>query len=98
MSTGRKKRAKSPKKEKETVIHRSNKLPNTNLYSAIVKAGGDKRIAAMASHKHPNMDPNKNKAYVKDHANRTYDDDMDQILANKAKEKRNNTPKKKQKK
>lgn len=46
---------------------------NVNLYSAIVAAGGEKRVAVIAANKHRNMDPNQNKAYVASKANQAFD-------------------------
>jgi hypothetical protein len=46
---------------------------NVNLYSAIVAAGGEKRVAVIAANKHRDMDPNKNKAYVASKATQAFD-------------------------
>jgi len=80
-------------KKDQPTIHRSNKLPNTNLYAAIVSGGGDKRVAAMASHKYSTVHPSQDRALVNRLAKEVYDGDRYETAVVQQ-DKRKNAPKK----
>lgn len=67
------KKKKAPKSPTEYKAGKAPHCKNTGLFKAIVQAGGNKRVAVIASNKHTEMDPAKNKAYVVTKANQEFD-------------------------